>query len=126
MRVGGLCLVTSATPEPLMRKHFNLRAQALHSSLCQVLGVDELEQIPGYMVFMMAQILQYGLTSIFYFATFLAEEIHKGFICIVKEEFENPFGWYSLVMHICLYKGSSIFGKNMVLGKVQEGVEMSV
>lgn len=78
------------------------------------------------MVFMMAQILQYGLTSIFDFATFLAEELHKGFICIVKKDFEKPFGWYSLVMHICLYKGSSAFGRDMVLGKVQEGVEMPV
>lgn len=103
-KVGGLYLVTSATPKPLMRKRFNLRAQALHSSLCQVLDVDEMEKIPGYMILMMAQILQYGLTSIFDFATYLSKEIQKAFICIAQGEFDKPFGWYSFFMHICLFK----------------------
>ena len=56
-KIGRLCLVTSATPKPLMKKYFNPRAQALYLSLCRVLGVVEIDHVPRYLVYMMAQIL---------------------------------------------------------------------
>ena len=64
-------MVTLATLEPLMKKFFNIRAQALYISLCRILGVLETDHVLGYLVMMMAQILQYGLISIFNFATYL-------------------------------------------------------
>ena len=57
VKIGGLCLVTSATPEPLMKKFFNPKAQALYISLCRILGVLETNHVLGYLIMMMAQIL---------------------------------------------------------------------
>ena len=56
-KIGRLCLVTSTTPKTLMRKYFNASAQALYLSLCRFLGVVEIDHVPGYLVYMMAQIL---------------------------------------------------------------------
>ena len=84
-------MVTSATPEPLMKKFFNSRAQALYISLCRILGVVETDHVLGYLVMTMAQILQYGLTFIFYFATYLAKKIHHDLIRIAKGELDKPF-----------------------------------
>lgn len=52
-RIGTLPLVTIHTPEPLMRKHFNPRAQALYFALCKFLGMDEEEYIKGFIVLIM-------------------------------------------------------------------------
>ena len=54
VRIGGL---SSSTLEPLMKKFFNPRAQALYLSLCRVLGVVEIDHVPRCLVFMMVQIL---------------------------------------------------------------------
>ena len=62
----------------------------LYFSLCRVLGVVEIDHLPRCFVFMMAQILQYGMTSIFYFSTYLAEKIHIGLIRIAKGEIDRP------------------------------------
>ena len=126
VKIGGLCLVTSATLEPLKKKFFNPRAQALYISLCKILGVVETDHVPGYLVMMMAQILQYGLTSIFYFATYLAEQIHHGLIRIAKGELDKPFYWYSILMYICLYKGSAVLGRDMKLVKESYEVVMPI
>ena len=75
---------------------------------------------------MMAQILQYGLTSIFDFATYLAKQIHHDLIRIAKGELDKPFYCYSILMYICLYKGLAIIGREMKLIKELEGVEMPI
>ena len=80
--------------------------------------------MPGYLVIMMAQILQYGMTSIFYFATYLLEKKHYGLIRIAKGEMDKPFYWYSILMYICLYKGMAVIGRDMNLTKESEGVKM--
>ncbi len=75
---------------------------------------------------MIAQILQYGLTSIFYFATYLAEKIHHSLIRIAKGELDKPFYLYSILMYICLYKGSTIIGRDMKLIKESKGVKIHI
>ena len=82
--------------------------------------------MPGYLVIMMAQILQYRMTSIFYFGTYLAKKIHYGLIRIAKGDLDKSFYWYSILMYICLYKGSTIIGRDMKLIKESEGVKMPV
>ena len=89
-----------------------------------MLGVLETNYVPGYLVIMMAQILQYRMTSIFYFATYLAKQIHHGLIRIAKGELDKPFYWYSILMYICLYKGLAIIGRDMKLIKESEGCGM--
>ena len=80
----------------------------------------------GYLVIMMAQILQYGMTSIFYFGTYLAKKIHHGLIRIANGELDKPFYWYSILMYICLYKGSNIISRDMKLIKELEGLKIPV
>ena len=98
-----------------MKKYFNPRAQALYLSLCMVLGIEETNHVHGYLIFMMAQIFQYEMTSIFYFATYLADQINNGLVNIAKGEMDMPFYWYSIFMCICLSKGSTFIGKDMKL-----------
>ena len=80
----------------------------------------------GYLVMMMAQILQYGLTFIFDFSTYLTEQIHHCLIRIAKGELDKPFYWYSILMYICLYKGSVVLGRDMKLVKESDGVAMLI
>lgn len=40
-KIGTLSVITSSTNEPLMRRNFNQRAQALYFSLCKIFGMDK-------------------------------------------------------------------------------------
>ena len=75
-----------------MKIKFNSRAQTLYVCLCKIFGFDEKQHVPAPFVFMMAQIWHYGLSSIFYFASFLAKEIYNGLIGIGKGKLDKPFG----------------------------------
>lgn len=66
--------------------------------------MDDQDHIQGSLVFIIAQALYYGMSSIFNFASYIAEEIDNGLIGISKPEVENPLCWYSLLMYVCLYK----------------------
>ena len=90
-RIGTLPLVTPTTLEPLMRKFFNPKAQALYFSLCQIFGMEEGEYNPSFIVLIMTQTLQFGITNILDFASFLVEEIHNGLVGISKGEVNRPF-----------------------------------
>lgn len=120
-KVGTLSIITTSTPEPLLKRHFNTRAQALYVSLCKIFGVDEAEQIPGSIVFIMAQTLQFGMSTILDFATFIAKEIHNGLVGIAKGKVDKPFCGYSMLMYICLHKGHSFFSKGMELEMTKDG-----
>lgn len=126
IKIESLHLVTQNTLEPLLKKYFNPRAQALYFSLCKTFGMDEQDHIPGSIVFIIAQTFQYGMSSIFYFATSLAEEIHNGLIGIEKAKVDKPFCWYSMLMYICLYKGVTFFSKEMKLELERDGEKLHV
>ena len=66
------------------------------------------------------------MISIFYFSTYLAEQIHYGLIRIAKGEMDKPFYWYSILMYIFLYKGSVVIERDMKLMKESKGVKMLV
>ena len=66
------------------------------------------------------------MTSIFDFVTFLAQDIHNGLIRIAKGVMDKPFFWYSILMYICLYKGSALIEKDMKLTKEYNGDKMLV
>ena len=63
---------------------------------------------------------------VFYFETYLAEEIHVGLVGIAKGKVEKTFGHYSLLMHMFLFKGVTYFGKEMELKREQDGVALLV
>ena len=53
--------------------------------------MDEQDHIPSFIVFIITQTFQYGMSSIFYFAALLVEEIHTGLIGIAKAKVDKPF-----------------------------------
>ena len=61
------------------------------------------------------------MSTILDFATFLAREVHNGLVGIAKGKVNKPFCWYSLLMHVCLYKGSTFFSKGMELETIRYG-----
>ena len=98
-----------------MRRYFNPRVEALYFSLYKIFELDEGEHIPSSIVLIMAQTLQFGMGNILDFSTFLAQEIHNGLVGISQGKVNRPFCWYSLLMHICLFKGVTFFSKGMEL-----------
>lgn len=125
-RIGKLTLVTSTALELLMRKYFNLRAQYLYFTLCKIFGMYEEEYIHDSIVLIIAQTLQFGMSSILDFATFLAQEIPNGLVGISQGKVKRPFCWCSLLMHICLYKGVTFFSKGMELELTKYGEKLPV
>lgn len=88
--------------------------------------MDEKEHVPAPLVFIIAQILQYGMSFIFDFASHLVEEIHNWLMGISKGKVNKPFGRYSFLMYRCLFKGVSAFGKGMKLEQEKDGEKFSV
>ena len=78
-------------------------------------GDDKEKEIPIHYMFMMVQILHPHLAIIFYFALYLADLIHEGLIGIQEKKVTRPFTWYSLLMHMILFKGADYFEKEMEL-----------
>ena len=74
----------------------------------------------------MGQTLQFGMSSILDFATYLAEEIHNGLIGIAKGKVEQTFCHYSLLMYMFLFKGVTYFGKEMELNREENGEVLPV
>ena len=52
--------------------------------------MDEQDHILGSIVLIIAQTLEYGMSSILHFSIFLVEEIHNGLIGIVKAKVGKP------------------------------------
>ena len=53
-KIGTLFVITRSTLEPLMKRHYNLKAQALYFSLWNFFGMDEVKHIRGSIVLIMA------------------------------------------------------------------------
>ena len=68
-------------------------------------------------MYMMVQIASFGVDVIFYFASYLVEEIHTGLERIANGKVEKAFGHYSLLMHMFLFKGVAYFGKEVKLNR---------
>ena len=66
------------------------------------------------------------MSSIFYFATLLVEDIHIGLMGIAKAIIDKPFCWYSMSMYICLYKGVSFFSKEIKLELERDGEKLPI
>lgn len=83
--------------------------------------MDEVKQIPGSIFLIMAQTLQFGMSTILDFATFLAKEIHSDLVGIARGKVDKPFYWYSFLMYVCFYKGLAFFSKGMELETTRDG-----
>ena len=90
-KVGTLPVITVHTLEPLLRRHINIRAQALYFSLYKIFGMDETEHIPRSIVFSIARTLQFGMSTFYDFGTFLTQEIQNGLVKIARGKMDKPF-----------------------------------
>ena len=62
--------------------------------------MDEAKKILGSIIFIIAQTLQFGMSTILDFSNFLAQEIHNGLVGIAYGKVDKPFYWYSFLMYI--------------------------
>jgi len=77
--------------------------------------MDKQDHILGSFVLIIAQTLQYEMSSILDFSIFLIEEIHNVPIGRAHAKVDKTFYWYLMLMYICLYKGVTFFSKDMKL-----------
>ena len=82
--------------------------------------------MPINFMYMMSQISSFSVDIIFYFSSYIVEEIHIGLVGTIKNKVEKTLGQYSLLMHILLFKGATYFGKEMILNKEHEGEDMPI
>ena len=82
--------------------------------------------MPIDLMYMMIQIDSFGVDIIFYFASFLAKEIHNGLVEIAKGKLDKTFGHYSLLMHMFLFKGVTYFGTEMELNREENGESLPI
>ena len=110
-------VITTSSREPFKKEYFTSQAMEAYRTLCQVFGEDEKNFMPISFMYMITQIASFGVDVIFYFASYIAEEIHIGLVGIAKGKVHKTFGHYSLLMHMFLFKGVAYFGKEMKLSR---------
>lgn len=60
------------------------------------------------------------------FAPYLIDAIREGLIGINNAKVDRPFGWYSLLMHMFLFKRVEYFANDMDLLREKDGEDMPV
>lgn len=109
--IGNFMVITSSTMEYFKKGYFTFQVVEIYMNLCRVFGEDEQNFMPINFMYVIAQISSFNADIIFYFASYLAEDIHTGLVGIAKGKVEETFGHYSLLMHMFFFKGVTFFGK---------------
>lgn len=87
--MGAFPVIIVASREPFKRSLFTSWVVEIYRTLCRVLGEDEQDFMPIDLMYMMIQIASFGVDVIFYFASFLAKEIHNGLVGIAKGKLDK-------------------------------------
>lgn len=116
---------------PTDREPFRLSCFANHFltnfySLCQSLGFSPNTVMPIAYMFMGAQIQHLNFSVVYDYSSFLVERIHEGLLNLYVGDTSTPFFWYSLLMHIFLYKNADFFSEKMELRKEMNGEKLSM
>ena len=82
--MGNFPVITTSSKEPLKKEYFTSWAIETYMTLCRVFGEDEHNIMPISFMYMIAQISSFSVDVIFYFLSYLAEEIHTGLFGIAK------------------------------------------
>ena len=53
--------------------------------------MDEIEKILGFIVFIISQTLQFGMSTFYDFGTFLTQKIQNGLVKIAEGKVDKPF-----------------------------------
>lgn len=83
--------------------------------MCQILGFNPITIMPPNFMYMAIQIQHPNFTVIFNFAPYLEENIHEGLQDVKNGVFSTHFYWYSLLIHMFLYRNVNYFEGNMNL-----------
>lgn len=75
---------------------------------------------------MISQILNPSLVVTFDYASYITNAIHEGLVGIKNGKVDRPFGWYSLLMHLFLFKGGDYFASGMDIVKEKDGEKILV
>lgn len=112
--------------DPFSLNLFTLREKELYWSLCQIFGEDAEVNMPTHYMLMIAQILNPSLAVTFDYAPYITHTIHESLIAIKNGKVNKPFGWYSLLMHLFVFKAGDYFANGMDLVKEKDGEKMPV
>lgn len=63
---------------------------------------------------------------VFDFALYLEEKIHEGLQDIKNGVFSTHLYWYSLLMHMFLYRNADYFEGTMNLKRIVDNIEVSI
>lgn len=77
-------------------------------------------------MYMVVSIQHLNINTLYYSSTYIEEEIHKGLVALKGGKLGVRFLWFSLFMHMFLFKGVDYFGQEMEHKRVVDGIEMSV
>lgn len=108
-KIGGLTIVGPSTMELFSLNLFTLRDKGMYWSLCQIFREDTETTMSTHYMLMIAKILKPSLVVTFDFAPYLTNAIHEGLIGIKSAKVERSLRWYSLLMHMFLFKGAEYF-----------------
>ena len=107
--IGNFPIIITTSREPFKKEYFTTQVVEAYMTLCRVFGEDEHNVMPISFMYMIDHTYSFGVDVIFYFASFLVEEIHIGLVGISKGKVDKTFGHYSLLMHFFFVQRSSIF-----------------
>ena len=82
--------------------------------------------MPIAYMFMGVQIQHPNFYVKYDFASFLAERIHEGLSKLQKNDIETQFFWYSMLMHMFLFKNAEFFSERMKLRQSVDGERLPV
>lgn len=101
--------------EPFPINYFVSYFKRTFYSICKIIGYDHVFGIPMAWMYMVAHIQHPQYCAVYDYAGFLSKIMHEGIIRLKKGKSAVRFSWYSLLMHMFLYKGAVYFGHNIDL-----------
>lgn len=93
-------------------------------ALCQVCAKDARDLIPNCMLVICMDIRRRDINRPFYFDSLVAVGLHNALYGL-KDVKSSSFKYYSLLMHIFLYKGLKVWHPNLQIITVVKGEQLS-
>lgn len=112
--------------EPFPMNYFSHYFRKIVCSLYQIIGFDAPDATPKEYMHMKSNIQHVALNIVYYFSTYLVENMHKHLIDHKEGKHWVKFWWYSLLMHMILYKQEKHFSDDISLKKVEDDLELLV
>ena len=112
--------------EPFRLNCFGKPFLATFYSLCQILGFSLGAVMPIAYMFMGVQIQHPNFSIMYDFASFLAERIDEGLSKLQKGDIGTQLFWYSMLMHMFLFRNTDFFVEKMNLRQSVNGERLPV